>query len=141
MKNQTTKDRVSAALTAVNAYRRVHESFLDPTDDMETAISDLIADLCHLAAQYEIAPLAMLKLCAEHYAVEAVDDTGNFLEVLVTLEVVARPVPMEEEEGEDFQEFNDQNAARWRAQAQEFFARPKLTIVRDPGEEPLKPDG
>jgi hypothetical protein len=124
--------RRSAALTALNAYRYARDGSPRPTGDMEETIYDLVADLCHLAAQHGVSPLDMLKSAAAYYAAEAVDDTGQFLEVLVTLEVVARPVPTVGEQEEDFQEFNDQSAATWRAQAQVEFAKPqpKLTIVR-----------
>jgi hypothetical protein len=133
MKIITAKNRASAALAAVKAYRNVHGSPIDPTDDMGTAIRYLVGDLCHLAAQHEIPPFGMLESSAEFYAAEAVEDAGDFLEVLVTLDVQARPVVSEEDGSEeDFQTFNDQSAASWRARAQVECARPrtKLTIVR-----------
>ena len=89
---RTNKERASAALAAVKAFRHEHAgASLDFTDGMREAIGDLIGNLCHLAARHEIPPFEMLETGAAFYVSETVNDNGEFLEVFVTLDVLARP--------------------------------------------------
>ena len=129
----TNEERASAALAAVKAFRNEHAgSSLDFTDGMQEAISDLIGDLCHLAARHEIPPFEMLETGVAFYVNELVcPENSLFLDVKATLNVLARRWPHDEngfnigqESNEPYEVVNDESVAFWRAQIQAEYDLP-----------------
>jgi hypothetical protein len=126
------EDRASAALAAVEVYRNVRDKSPIPTGDMWETISDLIGDLCHLAARHEIPPFEMLETGAKYYVNEIVyEENPMFLDVKATLDVLARRWPHDEngfnigqESNEPYEAVNDESVAFWRAQIQVEYDLP-----------------
>ncbi len=91
-------ERAAVAFAAVKAFRDVcggsplhNAKGKFCKDGMAEAIGDLIGDLCHLAKEARLDPLALVAQGVRHYAVEIIDRDGMFCESDASIDVSIRP--------------------------------------------------
>ena len=100
----TNKDRAAWAQQSIETYRLVTGG-----GEQCEAISDLIADLCHLAVRYGQDPRERLQMAFEHYTHDLVDEA----EVDITLTYQEFRILMSE--------FSDEEKSRFGKDVQEFI--------------------
>lgn len=78
MSDMSNADRAERAFRAIQKYKQqdgdVADFAADPTDYMETAISDLVCDLQHLAASYGAAWETIIYRGSNHYHAEVAEE-------------------------------------------------------------------
>lgn len=74
MKDPTNKDRARWALAAVKEYARIVGDDIEEEEGLETAISDLLADLRHLCDKRGISFYICDHRGHEHYTEEVVEE-------------------------------------------------------------------
>lgn len=118
-------ERAAVAFGAVKAFRDIcGGSPLHITEGkdkgkfckegMAEAIGDLIGNLCHLAEQNGLSPIALVENGLSHYAVECIEDDGMFCEARPSVDIAIRPYGKRGK----WQAFNAATVKRLRAAAE-----------------------